>query len=195
MPRLYVSAQRPRIIAGNNSRLGPVRPRRLSCRPSVVSIRGGTMWEAGKLWALTDKVGTVLTIVSFFLTVGILLCAESISSSLKNKVRVPEAIFELSGIMTDMRAVLRAWDPAEGESEAGRQELNVLMHQAVAYLQNIRPRLDPSRRTVLTKRCTPSSGRRVTYGGSKNSITRSHHLAPGMFITSCRAFRFTSKPL
>ena len=100
-------------------------------------------------WNIADKTGTVLTIVGFFLAIATLIIAGSIKSALKNKVRVTEAIADLAKLVAEIRNTLKDWDnhersgsPDAAELEKCAREISTMFYQALAHVQNIRPRLD-----------------------------------------------------
>lgn len=100
------------------------------------------------MWDIADKTGTVLTILGFVLAVFTLYLAGSISNSLRSKVRVPEAILDITNLLAEIRTTLKDWDNYERQTERDlaeiercQQEVNIKFYQAVAHVQNIFPRL------------------------------------------------------
>lgn len=105
--------------------------------------------NSDEIWNIADKTGTVLTIAGFFLAIVTLVLAGSISRALKNKVRVSEAVSDLSALVSEIRGVLKEWDKVERSSvqdltmmEQCNRTINTMLYQAIAHVQNIRPRLD-----------------------------------------------------
>lgn len=105
--------------------------------------------DSDQIWEFADKTGTVLTIAGFFLAIVTLVLAGTISRALKSKVRVSEAISDLAILVSSVRGVLKEWDEVERAEEHDvavvegfSREINTMFYQAIAHVQNIRPRLD-----------------------------------------------------
>lgn len=110
------------------------------------------MWDSVKFWEVANKLGVVLTILGFALTVFTLYYAGSVSRMLKRKVRVPEVHGELSVTINKMRMSIKLWGDLEmlgkqsAELEGHKQDVVTSMHQARAYVQSIRPSLESLQR-------------------------------------------------
>ncbi|WP_395600889.1 hypothetical protein [Pseudomonas sp. B19125] len=108
--------------------------------------------EAKELWDDLNKIGTVLTIVGFFLTVVTMFLALYITSALRRKVRVPETFNEIKQLISEMRLLLKKMEEIErtdgSKIEMGehQRDISVYIHRSIAYVQNIRPKLESLQR-------------------------------------------------
>ena len=108
--------------------------------------------EAKELWDNLNKLGTVLTIVGFCLTLVTMVLAFYITTTLRRKVRVPETFEEIKQLISDMRSLLKKMKELERsqgsqtEMEDHHRDISVYVHKSVAYVPNIRPKLESLQR-------------------------------------------------